>query len=174
MLTLILGGARSGKSTYAEKLAAEKGPSVLYVATAQAFDVDMAARIQKHREERPFSWPTVEAPMNVGAAIEAFDEEVDVILIDCLTLLTSNVLLANEESGDVETAVFDEINALLEVYQNSQSEWIIVSNEVGLGIVPAYELGRTYRDYLGKVNQKVAQYADRVLFMVAGLPLFVK
>ncbi|MEM7333442.1 MAG: bifunctional adenosylcobinamide kinase/adenosylcobinamide-phosphate guanylyltransferase [Chloroflexota bacterium] len=174
MLTLILGGARSGKSSHAETRAAELGDRVLYVATAQAFDDDMAARIKKHREERPRHWPTLEAPTNVGVQIAQFSEEVDVVLIDCLTLLTSNVFLANEDNGATETAVFKEVADLIEVYQASKTNWIIVSNEVGMGIVPAYDLGRQYRDLLGKVNQKLAQKADKVIFMVAGLPMQVK
>jgi adenosylcobinamide kinase / adenosylcobinamide-phosphate guanylyltransferase len=175
-LTLILGGARSGKSSYAEQLAAQAGGQVLYVATAQAWDDEMAARIAAHRAERPAHWATLEAPRQVGAAIAAAPAA-DVVLIDCLTLLASNVILAlpaAEDAHAAEAALRAEVNALLAAYATSSASWIIVSNEVGLGIVPATPLGRVYRDALGRANQRLAAAADRVLFMVAGLPMTVK
>lgn len=180
-LTLILGGARSGKSFYAEQLAAVQGDNVLYVATAQAFDAEMAARITAHRAQRPANWRTLEAPLNVGRAItqDLADgpQTPDVILLDCLTLLANNVILTLSEpiiQTDADAALMDETDALLAAYYASDSEWIIVSNEVGLGIVPAYPLGRVYRDALGRVNQWLAAAADEVLFMVSGLPMTVK
>ncbi|MCB0080377.1 MAG: bifunctional adenosylcobinamide kinase/adenosylcobinamide-phosphate guanylyltransferase, partial [Caldilineaceae bacterium] len=137
-LILILGGARSGKSTYAERLAAERGTQILYVATAQAWDEEMIERIATHRAQRPASWHTVEAPTDVGAtlasALRAWPQT-DLVLLDCLTLLASNVLIAlPEESTEAEaTAVLTaEIDALLAVYAASNTECIIVSNEVGL------------------------------------------
>lgn len=176
-LTLILGGARSGKSSYAEKLAA-KYKRVLYVATAEARDIEMEARIVKHRAERPLHWQTLEASQQVGAAITAVDNTTyDVVLLDCLTMLASNVLLALPEVVDLqvaEDAMKSELDRLLEVVEHSQCHWIIVSNEVGLGIVPAYPLGRVYRDVLGRANQRLAAAADSVSFMVAGLPMKVK
>lgn len=179
-LTLILGGARSGKSSYAEKLAADGGAQVLYVATAEASDEEMAARIARHQSERPAAWQTLEAPLQVGQQIEQVlaKSPADVVLIDCLTLLSSNILLSLGEeppAAAIEAAVNEEIDALLAARQLApQSEWIIVSNEVGLGLVPVYPLGRLYRDALGRANQRLAAVADRVLFMVAGLPLVVK
>lgn len=175
-LTLILGGARSGKSTYAEQLAAKQSGHVTYVATAQAWDDEMAARIAQHRAERPASWSTLEAPRDLGATIAAAPTG-DVVLIDCLTLLASNVILALPEPVDVagaEAALNAEMNALLGAYAASAAAWIIVSNEVGLGIVPAYALGRVYRDALGRANQRLAAAADEVILMVAGLPMRVK
>lgn len=176
-LTLILGGARSGKSSYAEKLAAEY-KQVLYVATAEARDGEMAQRIATHRAERPSYWQTLEAPQQVGAAITAVDPAAyEVVLLDCLTMLASNVLLALPETVDAQTAedaLTAEIDGLLTAYKRTASHWIIVSNEVGLGIVPAYPLGRLYRDVLGRANQRLAAVADSVLFMVAGLPMNVK
>lgn len=179
-LTLILGGARSGKSSYAEKLAAERGRSVAYVATAQAWDNEMSLRIANHKADRPANWQTVEAPTQVGEAIAAAERQAggwDVVLLDCLTLLASNVLLTLPEPVEVsaaEAALRVEMNALLAAYANSRASWILVSNEVGLGIVPAYPLGRVYRDALGRANQQLAAVADEVLFMVAGLPMKVK
>jgi adenosylcobinamide kinase/adenosylcobinamide-phosphate guanylyltransferase len=176
-LTLVLGGARSGKSSYAQRLAAETGQPVLFVATAVAFDDEMRARITAHQAERPSGWQTLEAPREVGKAVQTLAEPSPVILLDCLTLLTNNVLLAlpDPENGAAAQAAMDaEIDALLAAYQASEAEWIMVSNEVGLGLVPAYPLGRIYRDVLGRANQRLAQAADRVVFMVSGLPMKVK
>lgn len=179
-LTLILGGARSGKSSYAEQLAAQRGRRVTYVATAQAWDEEMALRIRNHQAQRAVDWTTIEAPTQVGerlALAEAAAGDWDVVLVDCLTLLASNVILALPEPVEIpaaEAALRAEIDALLAAYAASSASWIVVSNEVGLGIVPAYPLGRVYRDALGRANQQLAATADEVLFMVAGLPMRVK
>jgi adenosylcobinamide kinase/adenosylcobinamide-phosphate guanylyltransferase len=176
-LTLILGGARSGKSAYAQKLAAGRGASVLYVATAEAGDGEMADRIAAHRAERPAHWKTLEAQRQVGDAIRLNRGEANIILIDCLTLLASNVIIPLPEpvtAQAAESALNAEVDDLLAAYAGSQAEWIVVSNEVGLGLVPPYPLGRVYRDALGRANQRLAAEADEVLFMVAGLPLKLK
>lgn len=176
-MTLILGGARSGKSTYAQNMAEAMNVPVLFVATAIAFDEEMAARIRKHQEERPAGWQTLEAQQQVGEAVQASGFTGPVVLLDCLTLLANNVILPlpDAETGNAAQEALDaEIDGLLTAYEASQSEWIIVSNEVGLGLVPPYPLGRVYRDALGRANQRLAQVADRVLFMVAGLPMIVK
>lgn len=179
-LTFILGGARSGKSSYAEQLAMQRGTRVTYVATAQAWDEEMTLRITNHQAQRPGHWQTVEAPTQVGAALLAAEiaaGDWQVVLVDCLTLLASNVILKLPEPvgiPEAEAALRVEADALLAAYAASAASWIVVSNEVGLGIVPAYPLGRVYRDALGRVNQQIAAMADEVLFMVAGLPLRVK
>lgn len=176
-LTLILGGARSGKSAYAQRLAEDAGSPVLFVATAVAFDDEMTARIVVHRAERPVGWQTLEAPQAVGAAIRAFPAWEGIILLDCLTLLANNVLLGLPDPEDAQAAQFaldHEIDELLSAYAESKARWIIISNEVGLGLVPPYPLGRVYRDALGRANQRLAQAANQVLFMVAGLPMVVK
>lgn len=180
-LILVLGGARSGKSTYAEKLAAEASPEgrVLYVATAEAWDDEMRARIAKHRAQRPAGWQTVEAPTGAGRAAAEAASDAEVVLIDCLTLLTSNVIIALPESAmadaaRAEAAASAEVQEILRAYKASDATWIVVSNEVGLGLVPPTPLGRLYRDALGRVNQKLATEADTVLFMVAGLPMTLK
>lgn len=177
--TLILGGARSGKSAYAQNLAAERGGSVLYVATAEALDEEMAARIAAHRAERPAHWQTLEAPRQVGRAIQDHAPQFapDVVVLDCLTLLANNVIgpLPQPLTAEgAEAALNAEIEALLAAYANGQAEWLVISNEVGLGLVPPYPLGRLYRDALGRANQRLAASADTVLFMVAGLPLKLK
>jgi adenosylcobinamide kinase/adenosylcobinamide-phosphate guanylyltransferase len=175
-LVLILGGARSGKSDYAESLAAQLGRRVLYVATAEARDDEMAARIAAHRQNRPAEWHTLEAPRRVGAALASLVEPPEVLLLDCLTLLVSNISLEMESEPPeiIETAVSAEIDEIVAAQQRLAIPLIVVSNEVGLGLVPPYALGRVYRDALGRANQRLAGQADRVLFMVAGLPLVVK
>jgi len=175
-LTLILGGARSGKSDYAEKLAATMGQHILYIATAEAKDEEMVARIEAHRLARPAEWQTLETPRNVGIALATIVDHPDALLLDCLTLLVSNIALAMESElqATIEAAVQIEIEAIIATRTQLNVPLIIVSNEVGLGLVPSYPLGRVYRDVLGRANQNLAALADRVLFMVAGLPMTVK
>lgn len=189
-MTLILGGARSGKSTYAEALASRLGQRVLYVATAEALDDEMRARVLAHRARRPPEWSTLEVSLDVGLALQASPQaaSADVILLDCLTLLVSNVILSNagdDDAGDepespamdieiARTQVQGEIEGLLEAYRALKAHFIIVSNEVGLGVVPPYRLGRAYRDCLGWANQALTQAADHAILMVAGLPVDLK
>jgi len=176
-LTLILGGARSGKSSYAQRLAqARGGDDVLFVATAQALDDEMQSRIEAHRRDRPAAWRTLEAPRHTGEAI-ARAEASAIVLVDCLTLLVSNVVLALPESASAaqaEAAALAEVDDLIAEYQRGTSSWIMISNEVGLGLVPPYPVGRAYRDALGRANQRLAAEADEVLFLVAGIPMKVK
>ena len=176
-LTLILGGARSGKSGYAQRVAARLGKAVLYVATAEAGDDEMAARIAVHKADRPLHWATLEAPARVGPAIRRAERGSDVVLVDCVTLLANNVIVPLPEpvtSQTAEAALSAEIDGLLAAYHAGHAEWLVISNEVGLGLVPPYPLGRVYRDALGLANQRLALAADNVLFMVAGLPLVLK
>ena len=170
-LTLILGGARSGKSSYGEQLATSLSDDVLFVATAQAWDEDMAARIERHKADRPSHWQTVEAPKSIATCLEG--KSADVILIDCITLLVSNLLMVDEEmDGDrLESAVATELSALIAKIETFKCHWIIISNEVGLGIVPNNRMTRLYRDALGRANQRLAQKADKVILMVAGIPV---
>lgn len=172
-LIFLLGGARSGKSRYAETWGVEHGNHVLFVATAQALDDEMRDKIAHHQALRPAHWRTLEAPLNVGEAIQAARADHDTVIVDCLTLLAANVLLSLPDDSNREEAtnrVLHEIDGLLRAYDYSQSTWLIVSNEVGMGIVPPTRLGRLFRDALGSANQRVAQAADEVLLFVAGLP----
>lgn len=176
-ITLILGGARSGKSSYAQRLAEETGKSVTFLATAQALDEEMSARIQKHRAERPNTWETLEVPFDLAACVSSIKSEV--VLLDCITLLVNNLVMQFVKEDLVEEAPFmqavqKETEELITSIRAGQQEWIIVSNEVGLGLVPAYQMGRIYRDALGWANQRLAREAEKVIFMVAGIPTTIK
>jgi len=176
-LIFLLGGARGGKSHYAEAWARDQGGRVLFVATAQARDADMAARIAEHRARRPAHWQSLEAARQVPQRIRDCAIPHDTLLLDCLTLLTSNLLLDLPEStsqGDANDAILREIEALLEVYERSEATWLVVSNEVGMGVVPPSRLGVLFRDMLGRANQRVAERADEVILLVAGLPWRLK
>ena len=176
-LTFIIGGARSGKSTLAEQLAA-RGERVLYVATAEGRDEEMRRRIAAHQAARPEHWDTLEEPLDLAGALQSVHNRYDTVLIDCLTLWISNLLLQRQAAGAAEGAIEEHIlNAareLLQLVASSGGGWIMVSNEVGLGVVPGSPLGRAYRDVLGRVNQLIAAQARVVYLMVAGLPLQVK
>jgi adenosylcobinamide kinase / adenosylcobinamide-phosphate guanylyltransferase len=176
-ITLILGGARSGKSSYALRLAEETGGPVMFLATAQALDEEMSARIQKHRAERPTQWDTLEVPFGIASCVDQIGSEV--VILDCITLLVTNLMmqyvqddLVNEEPFML--AVKKEINDLAAALREGNRDWLIVSNEVGLGLVPPYQMGRVYRDALGWANQELARIADKVIFMVSGIPMIVK
>jgi len=176
-LTFVLGGARSGKSTYALEWAAGQGERVLFVATAQAFDEEMAERIRRHRAERPPYWDTLEAPLNTGQAIIDSWTGQSAVVVDCLTLLTANALLSLPEDASqqaAEDAMLAQAESLLQAYRHTQATWLIVSNEVGLGVVPPTYLGRVYRDGLGRANQHIARAADDVRLLVAGIPWRLK
>ena len=172
-LVLVLGGARSGKSAFAERLA-KQGGRVLYVATAEALDEDMERRIAAHRQQRPEEWDTLEEPLKLASTLPPALAGYDTCLLDCLTLWVSNMLLSMEGNPEAESNILAAADKLLEASEKSQAAWIMVSNEVGLGVVPPSRLGSVYRDALGRVNQAVAARADKVYFMVAGLALEMK
>jgi adenosylcobinamide kinase / adenosylcobinamide-phosphate guanylyltransferase len=169
-ITLVLGGVRSGKSRYALQLAA-RAHRVIFLATAERHDdEEMRRKIERHRAERPQHWTTIEEPLNLAAGIESV-RNCDLLLIDCLTLFAGKVL---EVYGENQQAINTTIEALCAALSASSCSVVLVSNEVGSGIVPAFELGRRYRDLLGEINQRVAAIADDVVLMVAGLPLTLK
>jgi adenosylcobinamide kinase/adenosylcobinamide-phosphate guanylyltransferase len=180
-ITLVTGGARSGKSAWADQRARESGRQVLYVATATAGDDEMAARIAAHQAQRPSHWRTIEEPGNLLHAVQANATPGDAVVVDCLTLWVSNVLLkaiGPERDADMmplsawtatEASVVNEAQALLTDARDRDLTLILVSNEVGMGVVPATSVGRHYRDILGRVNQVVGSTADALILMVAGL-----
>ncbi len=197
-ISLILGGARSGKSHFAEKLAARRAghQGVLYVATLQPFDDEMRERVVSHRASRPATWQTVEAPFKLADGLLPAIQDQQLALIDCLTVWTGNLIL--RESGldqsvtgieeeeavqssvlspdyaRLETEIIAELESIIAQARRREFGLIIVSNEVGMGLVPPYPLGRAYRDLLGRVNQRLATLADEAFFVMAGIPVDLK
>jgi adenosylcobinamide kinase/adenosylcobinamide-phosphate guanylyltransferase len=178
--TLVLGGARSGKSAYAEKLAAQSGRTVVYIATARSGDGEMAARIAQHRSDRPQHWCTVEEPLLLADAIRRHGADDTLILVDCLTLWLSNLMFSDggdyPDVGTIKLApLFSEQRAaLLDALQSARGDVVLVSNEVGMGIVPMGAVSRCFLDEAGRLNQAVAAVCDRAVFVAAGLPLALK
>ena len=169
-VTLVLGGARSGKSRYAQTLAS-RYRRVTFLATARPNDREMRERIETHRRERPASWKTVEVPLDLHQTITSESLKADLLLVDCLTLFVANTMSHNRRKASSARAVTEQ---LCQAIRSSKASVIVVSNEVGSGIVPAYRSGRIYRDLLGQLNQEIAKIADRVVLMIAGIPLTVK
>jgi adenosylcobinamide kinase / adenosylcobinamide-phosphate guanylyltransferase len=167
---LVLGGVRAGKSAFAVARARELGGRVVFVATAEAGDDEMAARIARHRAERPSTWRTIETPLALVSALTALDGEADVVIVDCLNLWIANML---DERADLPD-LLREADGLAAIAGRPRYALLLVSNEVGWGIHPQTELGRRFRDALGLVNQAVARAAGEVVLMVAGCPLTVK
>lgn len=166
-LTLLLGGARSGKSRLAEDLAARRSGPLIYIATAEAWDDEMRARIAEHRARRAARWTSIEQPLDLAAALRAVPPGTGAVLVDCLTLWLSNLMHAGR-AVDAETAALADTLAVMAV------PVLLVSNEVGLGIVPDNALARQFRDHHGRLNQAMAAAADHVIFTAAGLPLVLK
>ncbi|MBY9061630.1 bifunctional adenosylcobinamide kinase/adenosylcobinamide-phosphate guanylyltransferase [Sphingomonas yunnanensis] len=166
-VTLVLGGARSGKSRHAQARAEARGGALVFVATAQALDDEMRARVAQHRADRDSRWRTVEAPLALAETIVAEGRAGSVLLVDCLTLWASNLLL-----GEADAALA--LDALDAALRDTAARVVLVANEVGLGIVPDNALARRFRDLAGTINQRVAARADRVVFVAAGLPLVLK
>jgi adenosylcobinamide kinase/adenosylcobinamide-phosphate guanylyltransferase len=182
-LILLLGGARSGKSAYGETLAARLAgdAAVTYIATASASDDEMRERIARHRASRLAHWRTIEEPLNPADALRANTSPV--VLLDCVTLLVANLLLGGAHEDDFAAPGYDSeaearvdraIGDLLAAWRSHPATLILISNEVGMGLVPPYPLGRVYRDCLGRVNARLAAAADTVLLLVAGLPIELK
>jgi adenosylcobinamide kinase/adenosylcobinamide-phosphate guanylyltransferase len=182
---LILGGARSGKSRFAQGMAAKLGEKVLFVATGEPLDAEMALRIEEHKRIRPKNWRTLEIDIKVGQRLKEQIEDAEVVLLDCLTLLVSNILTKeggasshhceqSEAISEAEKQIMAEMEDLIACIDKHESNFIVVSNEVGLGLVPENKLGRIYRDLLGKANQLLAQHADEVYFMVSGIPVRIR
>ncbi len=182
-IILVTGGARSGKSSYAEQLAASTGENIAYIATAKALDAEMDDRIAKHRLQRPASWRTYETPTNPSAIISAHGGQYEGILLDCLTVMITNRMLVHavdwedpaiEQLHRVETDVLKEITAIIDAASASRAQLIAVTNEVGYGIVPLSPLARFFRDCAGRANQRMAAAAEEVFLVVSGIPVQIK
>ncbi len=183
-LTLITGGARSGKSGFAEEMIRSAYNNVAYIATAQVFDQEMEERVRRHRQQRPGFWTTYEEPWHPSSLFPRFGGEVEAVLLDCLTVLTTNLVLkdsdmdwespAQQRLNALEEAVMQEIEGLLAACSRFAGAVFMVTNEVGLGIVPASPLSRFFRDCSGRVNQRVAAGADTVYMVVSGIPVKIK
>ncbi|MFC2025357.1 bifunctional adenosylcobinamide kinase/adenosylcobinamide-phosphate guanylyltransferase [Chloroflexota bacterium] len=178
---LITGGARSGKSHFAQEFAIRSGKPVLFVATATAGDEEMRQRIEEHKKSRPASWCTLEVTTHIGDEIHQRIGEAKVVIVDCITLLVNNIFSQYaDQTGEhiddslVEQEINREIGELVECINHLDANFIIVTNEVGTGLVPSNKMGRLYRDLLGKANQLLAEQADKVYLMVAGLPVLIK
>ncbi|MFW6279093.1 MAG: bifunctional adenosylcobinamide kinase/adenosylcobinamide-phosphate guanylyltransferase [Bacillota bacterium] len=176
MITLVLGGTRSGKSSFAEQIAWHRGQNeVVYVATAEVKDEEMTRRVKAHKEQRPDKWTTIEEPLVVAEALKT-QKKKQVVLLDCVTVLMSNLYYnqKDEPVEEKEKRVLARMKDMIQVAQKKELDLILVSSEVGLGIVPAYEAGREYRDLAGRVNQYLARQAKEVYFVCAGLPVEIK
>ncbi|HIZ77462.1 MAG TPA: bifunctional adenosylcobinamide kinase/adenosylcobinamide-phosphate guanylyltransferase [Firmicutes bacterium] len=181
---LITGGARSGKSTFAETLALEKQGKILYVATAKAIDEEMKDRIRRHQERRPDHWDTLEQYKGLQQVLPQRSKKYCGILLDCVTIMSTNIIFDDpamlreeipfEDMLRVEEALMEEIDAFISCFPELDCDLILVTNEVGLGLVPEYPLSRFYRDALGRVNQKLGQAADEVWMVISGIPVQIK
>jgi len=169
-IIFVLGGTRSGKSEYAEELAIQANNKVAYIATCICSDKEMESRIDIHKKRRPVEWTTFEEPRNIANLVPTLNKEFNTALIDCLTIYTSNLMFDNLNKENILT----NIKELLTALQSSNCKSIIVSNEVGLGIVPESAMGREFRDIAGEVNKLVASQADTVFFVVSGIPMKIK
>jgi adenosylcobinamide kinase/adenosylcobinamide-phosphate guanylyltransferase len=169
-MIFILGGARSGKSQFAIKLAKAGTKSVVFVATASFKDREMQKRIKLHRKNRPSHWKTIEEPKNLVSLFKNLPKKFDLIIIDCLTIFISNLLLNGHTDSNIERG----INLILKILKKSKFDSILISNEVGLGIVPDNPLARRFRDLAGRINQKVAKASDKAYLVVSGLSVQLK
>jgi len=182
-LVLVTGGARSGKSSFAESQIKLMGQSIAYIATAQAFDEGMKDRIKKHIDQRPKEWPTFECYEYLSPEIEAISQKCDVVLLDCITVMVTNLMFLEEKDWDklsrnrinaIEAIILEEITKLTDALRQYNLSALLVTNEVGAGIVPENKLARVFRDIAGRVNQHLASQVDEVYFVVSGIPMKIK
>lgn len=183
-IVLITGGARSGKSSFAEKLASDLSEKVAYIATAIPFDEGMEDRIKKHKDSRPSYWTTYEIYKDIYKYVEQISEKHDVILLDCVTILVTNLMFENHEINwdtvtrekidEIEMIIKEQINLFIKKLRHTKMKCILVTNEIGMGIVPENRLSRVFRDIAGRINQFIASNADEVYFTVSGIPMKIK
>jgi len=182
-LIFVTGGARSGKSTFAEKTIKKAGKDIIYIATAIAFDEEMEQRIALHKKQRPSNWYTIETYKNISGKVAAYKKHYDGVLLDCITIMVNNIMMDEivnwdkisiEEATLIEKKVTTEIKNLIDYIKKENKTFVIVTNEVGSGIVPIYQSSRLFRDVAGRANQMLAHAADEAYLLVSSLPVKIK
>ncbi|MEG0180389.1 MAG: bifunctional adenosylcobinamide kinase/adenosylcobinamide-phosphate guanylyltransferase [Terrisporobacter sp.] len=182
-IVLVTGGARSGKSSFAESLCINQNNRTAYIATSVAFDDEMKDRVKKHQESRPQEWKTYEIYKDIYSIVETLDKNHGTVLLDCLTLMINNLMFtygidietaSTDEVNEIEEYIKNQIEKLLEKVKNTNLYFVIVTNELGMGIVPENKLSRIYRDFVGRANQQIAKTSDEVYLVVSGIPMKVK
>ncbi len=182
-IILVTGGARSGKSSFAESLCKNQNNNTAYIATSIPFDDEMKNRVKKHQESRPQEWKTYEIYKDIYSIIDEVGQNHDTVIMDCVTLMVNNLMFTHgidvdkansEELNELEGYIQDQIRRLLEEVKKTNLYFVIVSNEIGMGIVPGNKLSRIYGDFVGRANQLIAKYSDEVYFVVSGIPMKVK
>ena len=182
-IILVTGGARSGKSSFAESLCKNQNNRIAYIATSIAFDNEMKNRVKKHQESRPKEWKTYEIYKDIYSIIDEIGEKHDTVIMDCVTLMVNNLMFTygidvdkatSKELDELENYIRDQIEKLLDAVKKTNLYFVIVSNEIGMGIVPANKLSRIYTDIIGRINQQIATHSDEVYFVVSGIPMKIK
>ena len=182
-IILVTGGARSGKSNFAESLCINQNNRTAYIATSVAFDEEMKNRVKKHQESRPKEWKTYEIYKDIYSIVETLDKNHDTVIMDCVTLMVNNLMFTygidvdkatSEQLDELENYIREQIIKLLEAVKKTNLYFVIVSNEIGMGIVPENKLARIYGDFVGRANQLISKYSDEVYFVVSGIPMKVK
>lgn len=182
-IILVTGGARSGKSSFAESLCITQNNKTAYIATSVAFDDEMKNRVKKHQESRSKDWKTYEIYKDIYSIVEELDKNHDTVIMDCVTLMVNNLMFTHgievdeatsEELNELENYIREQITKLLEAIKKTNLYFVIVTNEIGMGIVPENKLSRIYGDFVGRANQLIASYSDEVYFVVSGIPMKVK
>ena len=182
-IILVTGGARSGKSGFAESLCREQNNSTAYIATSVAFDDEMKERVRKHQESRPKEWKTYEIYKDIYKIIKELGEKHQTVILDCITLLVNNSMFVDgididkaseQEINDLEAYIKDQVKKLIEEVKRTDLYFVMVTNEIGLGVVPSYKLGRVYCDFVGRINQMLGRLSDEVYFTVCGIPTKIK
>lgn len=182
-IILVTGGARSGKSSFAESLCIKQNNKTAYIATSVAFDDEMKNRVKKHQESRPKNWKTYEIYKDIYSIVEELNKNHDTVIMDCVTLMVNNLMFTHgvevdeatsEELNELENYIREQITKLLEAVKKTNLYFVIVTNEIGMGIVPENKLSRIYGDFVGRANQLIASYSNEVYFVVSGIPMKVK
>lgn len=182
-IILVTGGARSGKSNFAESLCIKQNNKTAYIATSVAFDNEMKSRVKKHQESRPKEWKTYEIYKDIYSIVEELDKNHNTVIMDCITLMVNNLMFTygievdkatSEDLDELENYIKDQLIKLLEAVKKTNLYFVIVSNEIGMGIVPENKLARIYGDFVGRANQLISKYSDEVYFVVSGIPMKVK